>query len=159
VHPVSALQNEYSLWTRDVEKTVLPLCRELGIGFVPYSPLGRGFLAAGAAQLSDNDFRKKLPRWQGDALKQNVTLFDTLTRLAQQQQRTPAQLALAWLLHKGDDIVPIPGTTKVHRLEENLGAAQIHLSAEDLAAIESAVPESEVHGARYDPTGLAMTGL
>jgi len=159
VHPVSALQSEYSLWTRDVEKTVLPVCRELGIGFVPYSPLGRGFLAAGAGQLADNDFRKNLPRWQGDALQQNVSLFDTLTRLAKQQQRTPAQLALAWLLHQGNDIVPIPGTTKIHRLEENLGAAEIRLSADDLAAIERAVPESAVQGARYDQAGLAMTGL
>jgi aryl-alcohol dehydrogenase-like predicted oxidoreductase len=159
VQPVSALQNEYSLWTRDVEKTVLPVCRELGIGLVPYSPLGRGFLAAGAGQLADNDFRKNLPRWQAGALAQNVSLFETLARLAEQQQRTPAQLALAWLLHQGNDIVPIPGTTKIHRLEENLGAADIQLSADDLAAIERAVPESAVQGDRYDQAGMAMTGL
>jgi aryl-alcohol dehydrogenase-like predicted oxidoreductase len=159
VHPVSALQSEYSLWTRDVEKTVLPVCRELGIGFVPYSPLGRGFLAAGAGKLADDDFRKNLPRWQGDALTQNLSLFETLTKLAHEQKRTPAQLALAWLLHQGNDIVPIPGTTKIHRLEENLGAAEIQLSADDLAAIERAIPESAVQGARYDKAGLAMTGL
>lgn len=159
VHPVSALQSEYSLWTRDVEKGVLPVCRELGIGFVPYSPLGRGFLAAGAGQLADDDFRKNLPRWQGDALTHNLSLFDTLTNLAQGQKRTPAQLALAWLLHQGNDIVPIPGTTKVHRLEENMGAADIHLTADELAAIERAIPESAVQGERYDKVGLAMTGL
>jgi aryl-alcohol dehydrogenase-like predicted oxidoreductase len=159
VHPVSALQSEYSLWTREPEKTVLPVCNELGIGFVPYSPLGRGFLAAGAGELADNDFRKTLPRWQADAMSKNLSLFETLTKLAKEQGRTPAQLALAWLLHKGDNIVPIPGTTKIHRLEENLGAADTQLSTDTLAAIERAIPESAVHGARYDKTGLAMTGL
>jgi aryl-alcohol dehydrogenase-like predicted oxidoreductase len=159
VHPVSALQSEYSLWTREPEKTVLPVCNELGIGFVPYSPLGRGFLAAGAGELADNDFRKTLPRWQADAMSKNLSLFETLTKLAKEQGRTPAQLALAWLLHKGDNIVPIPGTTKIHRLEENLGAADIQLTTDTLAVIERAIPESAVHGARYDKTGLAMTGL
>jgi aryl-alcohol dehydrogenase-like predicted oxidoreductase len=159
VHPVSALQSEYSLWTREPEKTVLPVCNELGIGFVPYSPLGRGFLAAGAGELADNDFRKTLPRWQADAMSKNLSLFETLTKLAKEQGRTPAQLALAWLLHTGDNTVPIPGTTKIHRLEENLGAADTQLSTDTLAAIERAIPESAVHGARYDKTGLAMTGL
>jgi aryl-alcohol dehydrogenase-like predicted oxidoreductase len=159
VHPVSALQSEYSLWTRGLEKSALPVCRELGIGFVPYSPLGRGFLAGGATELSDNDFRKNLPRWQGNALTKNMTLVETLKNLAGQQGRTPAQLALAWLLHQGSDIVPIPGTTKIQRLEENLVAAEVQLTADDLAAIERAIPESEVQGERYDKAGLAMTNL
>lgn len=157
VHPVSALQSEYSLWTRGPEKSVLPVCRELGIGFVPYSPLGRGFLAGGATDLTDNDFRKTLPRWQTDALPKNLSLFETLTKLAQAQGRTPGQFALAWLLHQGNDIVPIPGTTKIHRLEENLAAAQVQLTAADIAAIERAIPESAVQGKRYDESGLAMT--
>lgn len=157
VHPVSALQSEYSLWTRGPEKSVLPVCRELGIGFVPYSPLGRGFLAGGATDISDNDFRKTLPRWQTDALTKNLTLVETLKNLARIQGRTPGQFALAWLLHQGNDIVPIPGTTKIHRLEENLAAAQVHLTAADIAAIEHAIPESAVQGKRYDDSGLAMT--
>lgn len=159
VHPVSALQSEYSLWTRGPEQTVLPVCRELGIGFVPYSPLGRGFLAGGATELSANDFRKNLPRWQADAMAKNLSLVETLKNLARVQGRTPAQLALAWLLHQANDIVPIPGTTKIHRLEENLGAAAIHLTADELAAIERAIPESAVQGERYDKVGLAMTDL
>lgn len=156
VHPVSALQSEYSLWSRGPEKAILAACRELDIGFVPYSPLGRGFLAGSARTLANNDFRNSMPRWQGDALVKNLSLLDTLTQLARERGRTPAQLALAWLLHQGQDIVPIPGTTKIHRLEENLAAADIRLTAEDLAAIEGAIPESEVRGERYDPAGFAM---
>lgn len=155
-HPVSAVQSEYSLWTRSPERAVLPVCRELGIGFVPYSPLGRGFLAAGAASLREDDFRRSLPRWQEGALQKNMSLFETLAALAQAKGRTTAQLALAWLLHQGQDIVPIPGTTKVHRLEENLAAAEIRLTPDDLAAIETALPESAVAGARYDETGMGM---
>jgi aryl-alcohol dehydrogenase-like predicted oxidoreductase len=162
VHPVSALQSEYSLWTRDPEKTALPTLRELGIGFVPYSPLGRGFLAGAvksADAIAQNDFRRFSPRFQGEAFAKNVSLVETLTRLAAERGHTPAQLALAWLLHQGDDIAPIPGTTKVSRLEENVAAADIRLSKADLAAIEAAVPETEVEGARYDETGLAMVNL
>jgi aryl-alcohol dehydrogenase-like predicted oxidoreductase len=159
VHPVSALQTEYSLWSREPEKDILPVCRELQIGFVPYSPLGRGFLAGGASTLAESDFRKNLPRWQGEAFTHNLSLLDTLTALAKERGCTSAQLALAWLLHQDVNIVPIPGTTKIHRLEENLAAVQICLSPTDLAAIERAIPETAVHGERYDESGLAMTDL
>ena len=162
VHPVSAVQSEYSLWSRDVEQAVLPTCRELGVGLVPYSPLGRGFLAgAGNSldQLAPDDFRRSMPRWQPDVIDKNRSLVETLTALARGKGRTPAQLALAWLLHQGQDIAPIPGTTKIHRLEENLGAAEIHLSADELAEIERAVPETAVEGGRYDERGMAMLNL
>jgi aryl-alcohol dehydrogenase-like predicted oxidoreductase len=162
VQPVSALQSEYSLWTRDPEKAVLPVCRELGIGFVPYSPLGRGFLAgavSGQGAMADNDFRRFMPRFKGEALEKNLSLVETLTRIAAQKGRTPAQLALAWLLSQGDDIAPIPGTTKAQRLAENAQAVDIRLTADELAAIEAAVPETAVEGARYDERGLAMVNL
>jgi aryl-alcohol dehydrogenase-like predicted oxidoreductase len=162
VQPVSALQSEYSLWTRDPEQAVLPVCRELGIGFVPYSPLGRGFLAgavSGADGLASNDFRRFMPRFKGEALAKNLPLVETLGRLAAETGRTPAQLALAWLLAQGDDIAPIPGTTNPQRLVENAAAADVRLSADDLAAIEAAVPEAAVEGARYDERGLAMVNL
>jgi aryl-alcohol dehydrogenase-like predicted oxidoreductase len=162
VQPVSALQSEYSLWTRDPEKAVLPVCRELGIGFVPYSPLGRGFLAgavSGPGGLAENDFRRFMPRFRDEALTKNLSLVETLTRLAREKGHTPAQLALAWLLAQGPDIVPIPGTTKPERLAENAGAAAITLSPDDLAAIEAAVPETAVEGARYDERGLSMVNL
>lgn len=156
VHPVSALQSEYSLFTRDPELRVLPACRELGIGFVAYSPLGRGFLGAGGTVVGERDFRRGMPRWNGAALEQNQSLFEQLNTLARTKGCTPAQLALAWLLHQGDDIVPIPGTTKLHRLEENTAAHAIDLSPEDLAAIERAVPRDAVAGARYDALGQSM---
>jgi aryl-alcohol dehydrogenase-like predicted oxidoreductase len=153
VHPVSALQSEYSLWTRDPERAVLAVCRELGIGFVPFSPLGRGFLGgayAGEQSLGPaSDPRRRMPRFQGEALGNNLTLLENLKRLSAEKGRTPAQLALAWVLSRGDDIVPIPGTTKIARLEENVAAADIRLSPADLAAIETAVPASAVIGARY----------
>jgi aryl-alcohol dehydrogenase-like predicted oxidoreductase len=162
VHPVSAVQSEYSLWTRGPETAVLPTCRELGVGFVPYSPLGRGFLTGAVKTASDfaqDDFRRNNPRFRGDALGKNLSLVETLTRLAEAKGRTPAQLALAWLLHQGDDIVPIPGTTKIHRLEENVGAAAVKLDADDLRAIEAAIPEAAVEGERYDERGMSMVGL
>jgi aryl-alcohol dehydrogenase-like predicted oxidoreductase len=163
VHPVSAVQSEYSLWTRDVEKEVLPTCRKLGVGFVPYSPLGRGFLAGSASAagsaLNQNDFRRFMPRWQDEAMARNRGLVETLTALAKAKGHTPAQLAIAWLLHQGPDIAPIPGTTKIGRLEENLGASGIQLSAAELGEIERAVPESAVEGGRYDDSGLAMVNL
>lgn len=161
VHPVSALQSEYSLWTRDPEKEVLPTVRELGIGFVPYSPLGRGFLTgtiSSTESLDANDFRRIQPRFAGEAFAKNLGLVETLRGLAKDKGATPAQLALAWLLAQGPDIVPIPGTTKISRLDENLGAVDITLSASDLAAISAAVPETEVAGARYNEQGLAMVG-
>jgi aryl-alcohol dehydrogenase-like predicted oxidoreductase len=161
VFPVSALQSEYSLWSRDPEAHVLPTLKELGIGFVPYSPLGRGFLTGAVTtdSLGQADFRRFQPRFQPAALAKNLGLVETLGRLARERGATPAQFALAWLLHQAPDIVPIPGTAKVSRLEENVGGAALKLSADDLAAIEAAVPESAVEGKRYDETGLAMVGL
>lgn len=162
VHPVSALQSEYSLWTRDPEQAALPVCRELGIGFVPFSPLGRGFLAGAvrdADALAEGDIRRTNPRFRGEALGKNLRLVESLAGLAREKGCTPAQLALAWLLHQGQDIVPIPGTTNLQRLEENAGAGDIRLGAEDLAAIERAVPAAAVEGARYNTQALAMVGL
>lgn len=159
VQPVTALQSEYSLWTRDPEETVLPTCRELGIGFVAYSPLGRGFLAGAATQLSDDDFRRHQPRWHGEALDRNLSAFERFRAVALMKGCTPAQLALAWLLHQGDDIVPIPGTGKIARVAENMGAAQIALTAHDLALIEDILPRGAAVGERYDAVGLSMVGL
>ncbi len=160
VQPVAALQSEYSLWTRDVEAEILPTIRELGIGLVPYSPLGRGFLtgAIKVDSLGANDFRKGMPRFQGEALAKNLSLVDALTQIAAEKGITPAQLALGWLLAQGDDIAPIPGTTKIARLEENAGAVDVELSADDLARIAAAVPETAIEGERYAPAGLAMVG-
>ncbi|MET1755471.1 aldo/keto reductase [Novosphingobium sp. RD2P27] len=151
VHPVAALQSEYSLWSRNIEAEVLPTIRELGIGLVPYSPLGRGFLT-GTVQpgtLPDGDFRATMPRFQTEAGQANLRLVDALVALASHKGCTPAQLALAWVLHQGEDIVPIPGTRKIERLNENVSAAELTLSADDLAMIEQAVPADEVVGGRY----------
>jgi aryl-alcohol dehydrogenase-like predicted oxidoreductase len=159
--PVSALQDEYSLWTREHEKAALPLCRELGIGFVAYSPLGRGFLAGavkGAGDMGERDTRRIYPRFQGEALQKNLGLLATLERLAAEKGRTSAQLALAWVLHQGKDIVPIPGTTKVSRLEENAAAADIRLTPAELDAITRAVPEDAVEGARGPESSMVMMG-
>ena len=153
VQPVSALQNEYSLWTRDVEQNgVLALCEELGIGFVPFSPLGAGFLTGkidAATELAPNDFRSISPRFTADARAANMALVDLLKEIATRKQATPAQIALAWLLAQKPWIVPIPGTTKLHRLEENLGAAGVELTPADLADIETALSKVPVQGARY----------
>jgi len=156
VHPVSAVQSEYSLWSRGVERAVLPLCRRLGIGFVAYSPLGRGFLAGAGANLPAGDYRHTQPRWQGAALQANLALLAAFAALAEARRCTPAQLALAWLLHQGADIVAIPGTNKVRKLEENVAAAGISLSRDDRAAIEAAVPHDAVMGERYDAVGSAL---
>lgn len=159
VQPVAALQSEYSLWFRELEAEVLPTLRELGVGLVPYSPLGRGFLTgAMKTEIGENDFRRNLPRFQGEALAKNLSLVEALTQIAAEKGATPAQLALAWILHQGEHIAPIPGTTKAARLEENLGAADLSLSAEDLARIAAAVPETAVEGERYTKAGLAMVG-
>ncbi len=161
VQPVAALQSEYSLWTRGVEAQILPTIRELGIGLVPYSPLGRGFLTGtltSDAGLAKDDFRRGLPRFQGAALASNLSLVEALTLIAGEKGITPAQLALAWLLHQGPDIVPIPGTTKATRLEENVGAVDVALTAEDLSRIAAAVPETAVEGERYSQAGLALVG-
>jgi len=161
-HPVSAVQSEYSLWSREIEKAVLPTLRELSIGVVPYSPLGRGFLAGAGTdldKLAADDFRRTLPRWQPQAIGRNRSLVETLTAVARARGRTPAQLALAWLLAQGPDVAPIPGTTKVARLEENLAAADLRLTAEELAEIERAVPETAVAGGRYDERNMATVNL
>jgi len=151
VQPVAALQSEYSLWTRDIEAEVLPMIRELGIGLVPFSPLGRGFLtgAVKPGELVSSDLRTTMPRFQADAAANNSRLVDALALVAREKSCTPAQLALAWVLHQGEDLVPIPGTRRIDRLEENVAATQIELSADDLATIEAALPASEVVGERY----------
>jgi aryl-alcohol dehydrogenase-like predicted oxidoreductase len=150
VHPISALQTEYSLWSRDPEEEILPTCRELGIGFVPYSPLGRGFLTGAIKSpedLPEDDYRRFSPRFQGENFQKNLDLVTEIEALAQRKGVTPAQLALAWVLAQGDDIAPIPGTKKVHRLEENVGAADVTLSADELAEITAALPPAS--GLRY----------
>lgn len=156
VHPLSALQSEYSLWSRDPEAAVLPVCRELGIGFVAYSPLGRGFLAGAAASLGADDYRRTQPRWQGDALAQNMAMVEALKAFAVFKGCTLAQLSLAWLLHQTTDVTPVPGTTKLHRLEENVGATAIRLSREDMDEIDRLMPPAAVAGERYDPGGLSL---
>lgn len=151
VQPVAALQSEYSLWTRDIEAEILPTIRELGIGLVPFSPLGRGFLT-GTVQpgtLGAADFRATMPRFQAEAGQSNLRLVDALKAVAQCKGCTPGQLAIAWVLHQGEDMVPIPGTRRLDWLDENLGAADIALSADDLAQIEQAVPAGDVIGGRY----------
>jgi aryl-alcohol dehydrogenase-like predicted oxidoreductase len=162
VQPITAIQNEYSLWTRGPEKNgVLQACEELGIGFVPYSPLGKGFLTGTMnenTKLASNDFRSILPRFTPQAMKANQALVDLLGRLAKKKNATPAQIAIAWLLGQKPWIVPIPGTTKLHRLEENLGAADVELTGDDLAEIERAASAITVQGARYPEQLEATTG-
>jgi len=158
VHPIAALQTEYSLWTRDVEAELLPLCKALGIGFVPYAPLGRGFLTGAIRSvdgLAANDWRRNNPRFQGENLAHNLALVDAVNALAQQRGCTPAQLALAWLLSRGDQIVPIPGTRSSARLDENAAAAAIALTAEELRHIDATLQEQPVSGQRYAPAGMA----
>jgi aryl-alcohol dehydrogenase-like predicted oxidoreductase len=161
VQPITAIQSEYSLWTRSPEKEVLPTLEELGIGFVPYSPLGKGFLTGAmneSTTLDSGDFRNILPRFTPEARKANQALVDLLGEIAARKQATPAQIALAWLLAKKPWIVPIPGTTNRQRLEENLGAAAIELTSDDLRDIESAAAKITVQGNRYPDRLEAMTG-
>jgi aryl-alcohol dehydrogenase-like predicted oxidoreductase len=162
VQPVTAVQSEYSLWTRQHERDILPALEELGIGFVPFSPLGKGFLTGAindTTQLDSSDFRSTLPRFAPEARKANMALVDLLTAIAKRKQATPAQMALAWVLAQKPWFVPIPGTTKPHRLDENLGAASIHLSDADLREIEQAASKITVQGARYPEAIEKMTGL
>lgn len=163
VQPITALQNEYSLWTRGVETNgILALCDELGIGLVPYSPLGKGFLTGAytpETKLGAGDFRATLPRFQPEAMAKNQALVDLLRRIAEAKGATPAQVALAWLLTQRPFVVPIPGTTKAHRLAENLAAAEVDLTPADLREIETAAAEIHIEGERYLPAGLAATGL
>jgi aryl-alcohol dehydrogenase-like predicted oxidoreductase len=161
VQPVTALQSEYSLWTRGPEAEILPTLEELGIGFVPYSPLGKGFLTGKMnedTKFDSADFRKILPRFTPEALKANQGLVDLLGAMAARKMATPAQIALAWLLAQKPWIVPIPGTTKISRMEENIGAAAVELSTHDLREIESAAANIEVQGARYPENIEQMTG-
>ena len=161
VQPVTALQSEYSLWTRGPEKEVLPTLEELGIGFVPYSPLGKGFLTGKMNQdtkFEGSDFRNILPRFTPEALKANQTLVGLLAKTAERKKATPAQIALAWLLAQKPWIVPIPGTTKLARLEENIGAAGVELTSEDLREIDGAASKIAVQGARYPEHIEQMTG-
>jgi aryl-alcohol dehydrogenase-like predicted oxidoreductase len=162
VHPITALETEYSLWTRDVEDEILPTCRELGIGFVAYSPLGRGFLSGRITSTDDleqDDFRRANPRFQGDNLERNRRLVERVERLARAKGATPAQVALAWVLSRGDDVVPIPGTKHVRYLEQNVEAADVELSAEDLARIEEAFPAGIAAGDRYAPAAMRTVGV
>jgi len=162
VQPVTALQSEYSLWTRGPEAEILPTLEELGIGFVPYSPLGKGFLTGKMDEnttLDKSDFRNQLPRFTPEARKANQALVELLNKIAQRKRTTPAQIALAWLLAQKPWIVPIPGTTKLHRLEENIGAAAVDLTSDDLREIESASAKIKVEGARYPEAIERMTGL
>jgi aryl-alcohol dehydrogenase-like predicted oxidoreductase len=162
VQPVTAVQNEYSLWWRAPETNgILAACDELGIGFVPYSPLGKGFLTGAMSadtKLDASDFRANIPRFQPAALARNEAFVDLLRRIAHEKGATPAQIALAWLLAQRPYIVPIPGTTKLHRLEENLGAVDVELTSDDLAKIGEALAGIEVVGERYTPAGAAMAG-
>ncbi len=161
VTPVTAVQSEYSLWSRDVEAEVLPTLRELGVGFVPYSPLGRGFLTGTITPetLAEDDRRRAMPRFHSDAIGQNYSLVQALGELAAARGATAAQLALAWVLHRDDGFVPIPGTTKLSRLEENIAAADIQLSVKELAAIEAAMPEAAVSGERYAAANMKMVNI
>jgi aryl-alcohol dehydrogenase-like predicted oxidoreductase len=159
VHPIAVVQSEYSLWAREAELGVLPTCRELGTSFVAFSPLGRGFLAGSvnsAAGLTENDYRRQLPRFQGDAAAFNAGLVAQLALIARQQGCTVAQLALAWLLARGSDVVPIPGTRRIQRLEENAAAADLLLAPSVVAAIDAIFPVGAAAGERYDPAAMSL---
>ena len=157
VHPITALQTEYSLWSRDVEDEVLPTVRELGVGFVPYSPLGRGFLTGrfkSFEDLPEDDYRRNSPRFQGDNFNRNLELVQLIEAMAREKGCSPAQLALAWLLHQGEDIVPIPGTKQVRYLEENIDALSVTFNVEDLAKIEQIAPKGVAAGERYPAAAM-----
>ncbi|KAJ7540886.1 hypothetical protein O6H91_10G035100 [Diphasiastrum complanatum] len=152
VHPITAIQLEWSLWSRDVEEDVIPTCRELGIGIVPYSPLGRGFFSGKAIveKLADGDFRTTNPRFLPENLEKNKALYERLNAIAAKKNATSGQLALAWVQHQGQDVAPIPGTTKLKNLEENICALRVSLSSEELKELEGAVPHDAVVGDRYE---------
>ncbi|MEU3713308.1 aldo/keto reductase [Streptomyces catenulae] len=161
VHPIAALQSEWSLWTRDLEREIAPVCRELGIGLVPFSPLGRGFLTgryASVEGMAETDVRRTQPRFADGNLEQNLAIVRKLAELAAARGVTAGQLALAWVQHRGEDVVPIPGTRRVRYLEENLAATAIELSADDLAAIDAAAPADRVAGTRYDAGSMELVG-
>lgn len=159
VHPIAALQSEWSLWTRDLEAEIVPVCRELGIGMVPFSPLGRGFLTGryrSVEGMAQSDVRRSQPRFADGNLERNLTIVARLNGLAKAKGITVGQLALAWVQHQGDDVVPIPGTRRQQYLQENIAALTVELSSEDLAAIEVAAPAEEIAGTRYDATSLTF---
>lgn len=158
VHPIAAVQSEYSLWTRDVEAEVLPACRELGVSLVAYSPLGRGMLTGAFGKdtpLAENDFRRSAPRFQGENLTANLGVVDVLRGLAREKACAPGQLALAWLLQQGPEVIPIPGSRRIRHLEENIGAATVRLTEEDLKRIDAALPPGVAAGDRYTAAGMA----
>ncbi|MEU7138837.1 aldo/keto reductase [Nocardia sp. NPDC046473] len=160
VHPIAALQSEWSVWTRDLEAEIAPVARELGIGLVPFSPLGRGFLTGrynSVEGMAENDVRRTQPRFADGNLERNLAIVAKLNELAEAKGVTAGQLALAWVQHRGEDVVPIPGTRRQRYLEENLAALAIELSAADLAAIEAAAPAEQIAGTRYDATSLTFT--
>ena len=160
VHPITAVQTEYSLWSRDPEAEVLPTCRELGIGFVPYSPLGRGFLAGrftSPDELDEHDFRRRGPRFTGENLEANLELARKVREIAAEKGVTPAQLAIAWVLARGDDLVPIPGTKRRTYLEQNAGSVDIAFTPDDLARIDAELPKAA--GERYDEAGMAAVNF
>jgi aryl-alcohol dehydrogenase-like predicted oxidoreductase len=162
VHPITALQTEYSLWSRDPEDAILPTCRELGIGFVAYSPLGRGFLTGRFRRFEDlppDDYRRHHPRFQGENFQKNLDLVRKLEEIAREKGCTPAQLALAWVLARGPDIVPIPGTKRRERLEENARAVDIRLTPDDLARLDAVAPKGVAAGERYPPAAMARVNL
>jgi aryl-alcohol dehydrogenase-like predicted oxidoreductase len=162
VHPIAALQSEWSLWTRGIEEEIVPAARDLGVGIVAYSPLGRGFLTgryASVDDLADDDFRRYQPRFQGDNLKANLRLVERVRELAEDVGCTPVQLALAWLLHQGSDVVPIPGTKHARYVDENAEATEISLSAHQLEALDDAMPAGAAAGERYTPEGMAAVEL
>ncbi|HEU4699136.1 MAG TPA: aldo/keto reductase [Gemmatimonadales bacterium] len=162
VHPITALQTEYSLWSRDVEDAILPACRELGIGFVAYSPLGRGFLTGRFQKpedLPEDDFRRHHPRFQGENFRKNLDLVKRVEELAAEQGVTASQLALAWVLAQGDDVVPIPGTKRRQYLEENVAAVHVRLSADDLRRLDEVAPKGATAGTRYPEAGMARVNL
>jgi aryl-alcohol dehydrogenase-like predicted oxidoreductase len=161
VHPITALQSEYSLWTRDPEDGVLATCRELGIGFVPYSPLGRGFLTGqikGVEDLASDDYRRQSPRFQGENFQQNLALVERVKEIAREKQCSAAQLAVAWVLAQGEDIVPIPGTKRRKYLQENVGALEVTLTSEDLARIDDVAPKGAAAGLRYPEAMMQTVG-
>ena len=162
VHPITALQSEYSVWERDVEDEILPTCRELGIGFVPYSPLGRGFLAGTIRSLDElpaDDWRRNDPRYQADTLPQNLKIVDAIAEVARRRQASNAQVALAWLLAQGDDVVPIPGVKRRETMRDSAGSVDVTLTADDLAAIDAAAPNGGTAGPRYGERGMRMVKL
>jgi len=162
IHPIAALQTEYSLWSRDPEEEILPMVRELGIGFVPYSPLGRGFLTGRFKKFEDlpaNDFRRNSPRFQGENFKKNLALVTHVEKLAKGKGVTAGQIALAWVLAQGNDIVPIPGTTRRNHLDENIAAVQITLTEKELDDINNVIPKDAVSGLRYPESGMKMVNL